>query len=187
MPRGKESSYQFNFVRFHTPHAVVASRFSVHRVRAFSMPLKLLADLVGDEIRLGHENPKRLARLLPTTSPFDLPLVGHGDHQLDRRRLETMLIRSGYELDNGAEPDRCPPTQFLPVLLQERPQKLRLPLRLANWRGHSDLLASVHAAPLISTRAVGPDGQFFFGHRLALDDKQPPAMHEQMIDLAHPG
>ena len=186
MPRGKELSHLFNFLRFHAPRAVIASRFSTHRVRAFSMPLKLLADLVGDEIRLGHENPKRLARLLPTTSPFDLPLVGHGDHQLDRRRRETTLICSCYELGNGAEPDRLPPEHFLPVLLQERAQKLRLPLRLANWRGHSHLLASVHAAPLISARAVGLDPHFF-GHRLALDDKQPPAMHEQMIDLAHPG
>ena len=75
--------------------------------------------------------------------------------------------------------------QFFPVSLQERPQKIRLPLRLPNWRGHSQLLASVHAAPLISTRVVGPDPHLF-GHRLALDDEQPPAMHEQMIDLAHP-
>ena len=81
-------------------------------------------------------------------------------------------------------PTGCLPSNSSRCRSKKARREIRLPLRLPNWRGHSYLLTSIHAAPLISTRVVGPDPHLF-GHRLALDDEQPPAMHEQMIDLAH--
>ena len=44
----------------------------------------------------------------------------------------------------------------------------------------------VHTIPLVTPRAVGPDANLL-RHQLALDDEHPPAMHDQVIDLAHPG
>ena len=80
MPLGKKLSHLLNFQRFHGPPAVLASRFSIQNARALLMLLKLLADLVGDQIGLGHKYPKWFAGFLPATKPFDLPLVGHSNH-----------------------------------------------------------------------------------------------------------
>ncbi len=66
--------------------------------------------------------------------------------------------------------------------LEELAQKIRLPLRLLDWRRHTKLLAVVSPGPLVSAGAIISDPHFFH-HRLALDDEEPPAMHQQMIDL----
>ncbi len=150
------------------------------------MPLQLLIDLVRDQIGLGNEHRERLLRFLPTAETANSPPVRYRDHELNRRIQEPAVVLSRQEPGDGAQPDRLPPEQFFPVPFQECSQKLRLAPRLLDRGGHPYLPALVHAAPLIPARVIGPDS-YLLRHRLALDDEHPPAMHDQVIDLAHPG
>ena len=186
MPLGKKSSHSPGLWLLHVPNPVIPLTPYLGQLRVATVQLEFLVDLVRHLISFGHEHSKWLLGLLPSINPLYRSLVGHSNNGLDWGSCEAALIRSVNEPGDSANPEWKSPNKFFRMLVQELSKELRLPPRLLNWRGHSRLAVVVDTGPLISSRAIRPH-LYLSCHGFALDDEEPKAVYEQVIDLAHSG
>ncbi len=100
--------------------------------------------------------------------PFDDPLVGDGDEDLDRAMLETALD----------EPEEFLSAKFFLVIDKQLAKQCTLAACLLDWRWHPRPLASEHTHKL----ELRVD-MYLAGDALGLDDDYPVLVEDEMVDL----